>query len=79
MKRAPSAVIPEIDGQKFYELTAVSRVEGKWWMFRCSCGQRRKLDAKRVMNGDVKTCGDRKMHHPITKQAKNPEMDLEQD
>jgi len=47
----------EIEGKKFSRLTAIRRVTGKMWLFRCDCGNEIERIGTSVTSGNTKSCG----------------------
>lgn len=47
----------DITGQTFNRLTAIARVKGRRWRFRCECGEEIVQDSAPVKNGNTKSCG----------------------
>jgi hypothetical protein len=47
----------DITGQKFNRLTAIKRIEGTKWLFKCDCGIEKILTKWDVMSGNTKSCG----------------------
>ena len=47
----------DITGQKFNFLTAIERIKGGYWLFRCDCGVEKILDSYDVKRNKTKSCG----------------------
>ncbi|MGF6641870.1 hypothetical protein [Paraburkholderia sp. MM6662-R1] len=47
----------DIAGQTFGRLTAIRRVEGQRWLFRCECGTEKVLHGAVVRSGHTRSCG----------------------
>ena len=61
----PKAIV-DFTGQTFYELTALERVSGGIWRFRCSCGKEIVAKSATVKSGKIQSCG-----HILSEKAKN--------
>ena len=51
----------QLAGQTFGELTATEWVDGQW-LCTCSCGNERRARSFDLLNGEAKTCGDKRKH-----------------
>jgi len=47
----------DITGQKFNRLTAIEKVDGKRWLFKCDCGNEKVIDSYCVRKGITRSCG----------------------
>lgn len=47
----------DITGQTFNRLTAVRRLQGRHWLFRCSCGREKGIGKNHVTAGAIQSCG----------------------
>lgn len=47
----------DITGQKFGKLTAIKRDHGKYWLFKCDCGNEKVIEKSTVVIGSVQSCG----------------------
>jgi len=47
----------DMTGQKFYRLTAIKKIDGKRWLFKCDCGNEKVIDSYCVRKGITKSCG----------------------
>lgn len=59
----------EITGQKYSRLTAIERVKGSLWRFRCDCGTEIERTANSVRSGNTKSCGCLRRETTIAKNA----------
>lgn len=50
-------LVVDFTGQTFFELTAVLRVRGGEWLFRCSCGKEIVAKTATVKSGKIRSCG----------------------
>ncbi|WP_396334127.1 hypothetical protein [Burkholderia anthina] len=46
-----------IAGKKFNRLTAIEKIDGKMWKFRCDCGSETMHYVYGVLSGNIKSCG----------------------
>ena len=51
--------MPIKEGDIFGRLTAIARLSGKrqFWLFQCSCGNKKSIYYFSVINGDTRSCG----------------------
>lgn len=47
----------DITGKKFGNLTAVKKIDSKYWLFKCDCGKEKKIKKTNVVCGITKSCG----------------------
>ena len=47
----------DITGKKFGNLTAIKKIDSKYWLFRCTCGKEKKIKKTNVVCGVTKSCG----------------------
>ena len=47
----------DITGQKFGKLTAIKKDHGKYWLFKCDCGQEKIINKSTVVSGKTQSCG----------------------
>ncbi len=47
----------DLTGQKFYKLSAVRRIKGNRWLWRCDCGSAHEAAAGSVKSGGTQSCG----------------------
>lgn len=47
----------DITGKKFGKLTAVKKIDSRYWLFRCDCGKEKKIKKTNVVCGITKSCG----------------------
>ena len=45
-----------VPGKKYFKLTAVEPCGGKLWLFRCDCGNLKKIDSYSVRTGETRSC-----------------------
>lgn len=49
----------DLVGERFGNLTVLERVDGRFWICRCDCGQNNRVATGDLNRGTVTSCGDR--------------------